>query len=419
MCARVICRLPQGVVTGLLLFVVGSTNGYADWPAFRGPGRDGTVEGSSLPLKWSNSEGVHWKCDLPGQGWSSPIVVGQRIYLTAAVPTADDGFDLVLLLVDTSSGELIKHQRIFTQSNSAPKIHKKNSHASPTPVFDGQAIYVHFGHQGTASVDLDGNILWKNQELGYAPVHGNGGSPTVVGQNLIFSRDGANISEVTALDKTSGKIRWRLERDVEANKRFSFCTPLVLNEPGIRPQLILPGSNVVQGLDPKTGKEIWRLRYDGYSVIPRPIFESGLVFVCTGYNRPSLLAIDPKGQGDVTDTHLRWSLKTNVPHTPSLIAFRGTVAMVSDRGIASCVDAHTGDEIWKRRIGGNFSASPVLVGERLYVMNEDGVCTVLSVVDGSELARNKMGERTLASLSVVENDYLVRTDTALYRISDE
>ena len=388
----------------------------ADWPAFRGPTRDGVVN-QKLPTNWTQTENVVWRTELPGEGWSSPVLVGKEAFLTAAVPMPDGSFDLRLIGVDTDTGSVNVITRLFKQSGDAPKIHKKNSHASPTPLYDGKNLYVHFGHQGTACVSPQGLVNWKNDRLGYPPVHGNGGSPTIVGDLLIFSRDGSDIAEVTALDKKSGEVVWQTKRDVEVARKFSFCTPLVTEINGIQ-QLILPGSNVVQSLNPQTGEEIWRLQYEGYSVIPRPVYHQGLVFVCTGYNRPSLLAIDPTGRGDVTDTHLVWSTKDSIPHTPSLIPYQDKIALVSDRGVASCFSAKTGEEVWKKRIGGNFSASPLLSGSLMYLLSETGDCTILDIA-GKEpeiVATNQLGERCLASFAVVGDDLLLRSDKALYRI---
>ncbi len=397
-----------------------------DWPAFRGPQRDGIVRGQSLPTQWSNEQNVAWRTELPGNGWSSPVVVGNRIYLTTAIPASlnadsngeSSAYDLALLILDLQSGEFIKTTVLFRQSPDAPSIHKKNSHASPTAIVDGEQIYVHFGHQGTACLNLNGEILWKNDELVYQPVHGNGGSPVLVDNLLIFSRDGGDSSVITALDKRTGQVAWETQRNVEASKKFSFCTPLVLAVDG-REQLILPGSNVVQSLNPKTGKEYWRVNYDGYSVIPLPIYDSGLVMIATGYNTPSLLAIDPTGNGDVTETHVKWQVKTSVPHTPSLIALGGSVAMVSDKGIASGLDTITGEEIWKLRIGGNFSASPILVGSLLYLFSEQGDCTILDLAseEPSIVQKNSLGEQTLASPAAIQNTLLIRSEKALYRIA--
>lgn len=407
------------VLMSVIAFVPPSM-ALADWPAFRGPSRDGITQ-LPLPTRWnSDSDNVRWRTEIPGQGWSSPVVVGSRIFLTAAVPQEQDAeqasYDLTLIGLNAASGEIEFQSVLFKQPADSPRIHKKNSHASPTPVFDGERLFVHFGHQGTACVTLAGETIWKNTDLDYPPVHGNGGSPAVVGDLVLFSRDGSDVAEVTALNKASGKLVWQTKRDVEASKRFSFATPLVTEVNG-QTQIIVPGSNVVQSLNPATGEEYWRLRYDGYSVIPRPIIESGLVFVCTGYNRPVLLAIDPTGSGDVTDTHLKWQSKENIPHTPSLVGYQGKIAAVSDNGIAVGFDAVSGEQLWRERIGGNFSASPILSGDLLYLLSEQGDCTVLDLSDERrEVAVNKLGERCLASMAVVDQDLLIRSDAALYRI---
>ncbi len=415
--------MPLKLVVAVCLLVCSTGTLRADWPEFRGPTKDGIVTGIDLPTEWSPEQNVRWRTELPGEGWSSPIVVGGAIYLTAAIPTDNNApkttYDLALLILDVQTGKLTNQVSLFTQDADAPKIHSKNSHASPTPVCDGKHLYVHFGHQGTSCTTLEGEIVWKNESLKYPPVHGNGGSPAIVDDLLIFSRDGRDISVITALDKTTGQVAWQTERDAIVDRQFSFATPLVIETDGRR-QLILPGSNVVQSVDPQTGAEHWRLSYDGYSVIPRPIYESGLVFVCTGYDTPSILAIDPTGSGDVTKTHLVWQSKRNIPKTPSLIGYDGKIAMISDKGIASCFEAQTGKVLWTERIGGNFSASPILVGKNLYLLSEDGVCTILDVSgEPKEVAVNQLNERSLASPAVVEQDLLIRTDAALYRISDK
>jgi outer membrane protein assembly factor BamB len=396
-----------------------SMTGAEDWPEFRGPSQQGEVNAKQLPEHWSATENIRWRCDLPGQGWSSPVVVGDRIFITAAVPKDDSGeeYELCATIIGANDGTVLKQVNLFSQDDSAPKIHKKNSHASPTPFFDGQHIYVHFGHLGTACITTDGEVVWKNDELDYPPVHGNGGSPVVVDDLIIFSRDGGNISEVIALDKRTGKTVWQTPRNVQASKQFSFCTPLVLDLNGER-QLVLPGSNVVQSLDPSTGKEIWRASYEGYSVIPRPIFESGLVFVCTGYDKASLMAIDPTGTGDVTESHVKWTETSGIAHTPSLVGENGRVTTLSDSGVLKCFDAISGDELWKYRVGGNFSASPLLVGTKIYLLSEEGDCVILDISgdEPKEIAINKIGQRCLASFAVIDQDLLLRTSESLIRI---
>ena len=196
-------------------------------------------------------------------------------------------------------------------------------------------IYVHFGHQGTACLDLSGKVLWTDDLHAYEPVHGNGGSPILVNDLLIFSCDGGDQAFVAALEASTGKVRWKTDRSVEADRRFSFSTPLLITVNG-RKQLISPSSGAVYAYDPETGKEIWRVRYDGYSVISRPIYGHGLVFISTGYNAPSLLAIRPDGRGDITDTHIAWSINHAAPHAPCPLLVGEEIYMVSDNGIASC-----------------------------------------------------------------------------------
>lgn len=282
--------------------------GAADWYRFRGPSGDGHADVTGLPLQWSNTQNVSWKQTIPGQGWSSPVVSDGRIFLTAAVPLGDGDqpdYSLRLLSLDARSGKELGSCEIFVQDGkTAPKIHQKNSHASPTPIIEGDRVYVHFGHQGTACLTLDGDIMWKRSDLKYNPVHGNGGSPVLVDDALIFSCDGGDNPFVVALDKANGETIWKTPRVTDSSRKFSFTTPLPIEVNG-RMQVVSPGSGAVCSFDVVTGKELWRGDYgDGYSVIPKPVFAHGLVFVCSGYNRQVLYAIRPDGSGNVTDTHV-------------------------------------------------------------------------------------------------------------------
>lgn len=400
----------------LLLTITASA---ADWPGFRGPNGDGHTTAKSLPVQWSTTRNVAWKQPIPGQGWSSPVVSQGRIYLTAAVPKTgtESGYSLRLIALDEVSGKQQFDVEIFQEDGrSAPPIHSKNSHASPTPLVVGDRIYVHFGHQGTACLDLQGKLLWQNRTLQYAPVHGAGGTPILVGESLIFSCDGSTDPFITALDARTGKLLWKTPRETDAAKKFSFSTPTLITVDG-QPQVISAGSDMVCALDPKTGHEIWRVRYDGYSVIPKPVFGHGMVYVCTGYNTPSLIAIRPGGRGDITDTNVVWTAKRSVPHTASLLLVGDELYMVSDNGVASCLDAKSGEVVWQERIGGGFSASPVYANGLIYFCNEEGTTTVVKASrEFQKVAENSIGERTLASFGVSGESLLVRGDKHLYRI---
>jgi outer membrane protein assembly factor BamB len=397
-----------------------------DWTEFRGPGGGGAIKNEALPTEWSESSNVRWFSKLPGLGWSSPVVAKDRIYVTTAVAATSDPKELVgpqqlwLICLDSRNGNEVFARQVLEQDENAPKVHKKNSHASPTPVVEGDRIYLHFGHQGTTATDLEGNVVWTNRDHAYAPTHGNGSSPIIVGDLLIVTCDGGDEPCTLALDKKTGKQVWKTVRNVEADKKFSFCTPSLFRIDG-KDQLVSPGSNVVQSLDPKDGRVIWSVQYDGYSVIPKPIMHQGLVFICTGFGPTTLLAIDPTGQGDVTESHVRWRFKnTNVPKTPSLIAYRDQIIMTSDQGIGVAVDCKSGEEIWKLRLGGNYSASPLLNGDIIYFQSEQGDATVLRLgAEPVEIAKCTLPGRIFASFAVVENDLLIRAEEGLYRIGKQ
>ncbi|HUG70856.1 MAG TPA: PQQ-binding-like beta-propeller repeat protein [Pirellulaceae bacterium] len=414
---------PASLYTFALMLLCCATLGAAEWTQFRGPEGNGHATATGIPLEWSDSLNVTWKQAVPGEGWSSPVVSDGTIYLTAAVPIdgAEGDLSLRLLSLSAKTGEQLNSIEIFRQDGAtAPKIHSKNSHASPTPIIEGDRVYVHFGHQGTACVSREGKVLWRTRELAYAPVHGNGGTPIVVDDLLIFSCDGAQDPFVAGIEKESGKVRWKTLRKSEVSRKFSFATPTLINVEGER-QLISPGSGEVSALDPLTGEELWRVDYgDGYSVIPKPVFANGLVFVCTGWNPPNLLAIRPDGRGDVTETHVVWQTDDQAPNTPSLLVVGDELYMVADKGVASCLDTRTGEVYWEKRLGGNYSASPLYVDGRIYFQSEQGETTVIAPGRKyQKLATSELGEPTLASYGVVDNALLIRSEKHLYRIEAE
>ena len=394
----------------------------ADWPEFRGPTGQGHILATNLPLHWDSKQNVAWKTPIPGSGWSSPILAQGRLYLTTAAP-ADGSSDLSLrtVCVDAETGSVIWNVEVFKElAGTSAKIHNKNSHASPTPLFSDGVIYVHFGHEGTAALDTNGRILWRQTTLRYSPVHGNGGSPIRVGDTLFSGSDGAADPFVTALDIKTGKVVWKTPRVTPASRKFSFSTALLITNAG-QPEIISPGSGAVCAYDPVDGREKWRVLYgEGYSVVPRPLFGLGLLFIGTGYDRPNVLAIEPGGTGDVTATHLRWTITKGAPNTPSMLLVGDDLYFVSDGGIASCVDARSGKVHWSERLGGDFSSSPLFGQGRLYFQNESGVGTVIAV--GHEfkvLATNDLEERSLASYAVTDGAFFIRTDHNLFRINAE
>jgi outer membrane protein assembly factor BamB len=373
---------------------------------------------NDVPLQWSASEGIAWKQAIPGTGWSSPVLAGGSVYLTTAVED-ELGVSLRVVCLNAENGQMLWNMEAIRPSAEDVKVmHQKNSLASPTPIVDGDRLYAHYGHMGTAALDLRGNVIWRQTDVKYPPMHGNGGSPVLVGDLVVFSCDGSKDPFVVALDRASGTPRWKQPREVGKAQPFSFSTPLVIDVDGAK-QVISPGSGYVAAYDPVNGKEIWRVRYgDGFSVVPRPVFAHGMVYVCTGYIRPIVLAIDPHGAtGDVTDTHVRWKNDRSGPLTPSVLVAGNELYFVSDNGVATCVDARTGQRHWTERLGGAFSASPVFADGRVYFLNEAGVTSVVKAGTEYELlAKNDLEERALASPAVDDGAMYLRTQSHLWRI---
>ena len=391
----------------LLIFLIS----VHDWPQFRGPGGQGVSDEKNVPLTWSETKNVRWKTAIPGRGWSSPVIQGDRIWLTTAT---DEGRSLRALAVNVNTGAIEQNIEVF-QLKSPKLMNSKNSFASPTPVIEGDRVYVHFGAYGTACITQSGDIVWKTKLEYDNGQHGPGGSPIVYDDLLIVSCDGIELQYVVALDKNTGKVRWKKTREGYQ----AYTTPLVVNLPS-GDQVISPGAFQAIAYEPRTGKEIWRVKYaEGFSNVPRPVYGHGLVFICTGFQEPSLLAVQPDGRGDVTKSKVVWKLDRAIPRTPSPLLVGNELYIVTDNGIATCIDAKTGEELWRARVGGNHSASPVYAGGRIYFLSEEGETVVIAPGRKLQhLATNQINGPTLASMAISHSSLFIRSQTHLYRISD-
>jgi outer membrane protein assembly factor BamB len=388
-----------------------------DWPQFRGPDGQGHAKVTALPLKWSDaSENIKWKTPIEGLGWSSPVIANDHVWLTTAT---DGGKSLRVVCLDAKTGKQVCNVEMF-KVDAPGKIHPKNSYASPTPIIDGDRVYVHFGPSGTACVTAKGQILWK-QVLKYNPVHGSGSSPALVGDLLIISCDGSESPFLVALDRKTGAQRWKSAREPNSDqKKFSFCTPLPI-EVGKTVQVVSPFAGGVTSYDPLSGRSIWHVRYPGgYSVVPRPVFGHGLVFLSTGFDTPTVLAIKVDGKGDVTDTHVAWKLEKAAPRNSSPLLVGDELYLISDDGVGTCLDAKSGKVHWQERVGGAYSASPFHGAGNIYFLSETGVMTVVKADKTySMVAKNELKGRTLASPAPIEGALFVRTDAQLIRIEAE
>ncbi len=407
------------ICTVAILFAAYDPSLALDWPQFRGPSGDGVSLATDAPLKWSATDHVVWKQAIPGTGWSSPVLSQGRLYLTTAVSDDTGGVSLRALCLYAANGEVAWNVEVFRPEPSAVKeVHIKNSLASPTPIIDGDRLYVHFGHMGTAALDLNGHIKWTQTALKYLPRHGNAGSPVLVDDLLVFNCDAEQEPFLVTLDRLSGEVRWKTNRNTSAAKTFSFSTPIVIELDGAQ-QIISPASGFVGAYNPEDGREIWRVSYgEGYSVVPRPVFANGLLFVVSGFEKPILLAIDPKGaRGEVTESHVKWKHEKGAPLTPSVLVAGDELFFVSDAGVASCLNAQSGKVHWSKRLGGNFSASPILAAGRVYFQSEEGITKVLATGKTFKLlATNDLEERTLASAAASDNVLFLRSESCLWRI---
>jgi len=405
-----------------LIFASVQPFGFADWPQFRGPDGQGHAKAASIPLHWSETENIAWKTLIPGEGHSSPVIKGSQIWMTTAT---EEGKSLRAVCVDRTSGRLLYDVEVLRPSEVASK-HPENGFASPTPVLDDDRVFVHFGGHGTVCLDRDGNIVWTNAELAFSGVQGSASSPILHGDLLLLTCDGNDAQFVAALDKKSGDVTWKQQRQHYAARakqndffRMAYSTPLVARIDDVD-QLVSTAADHVAAYDVLTGKEIWWMPYEGCSQVARPSFGHGLFFVVgtVKLDDHCIYAIRP-GKGKTESDGVVWKHSQGVGHVPSPLLVGQEIYFVHDDGIATCIDALTGKEHWRERLGGRFRASPVEVQGRICISSEQGRTTVLAA--GKEfrtLAINDLDGPFLASPAVTGKAIFLRSDRHLYRIEE-
>ncbi len=399
----------------------------AEWPEFRGPKHDGHSTATDLPLHWSEEQNVAWKTAVHGRGWSTPVVVEDQLWLTTATP---DGREMSVLCVDREDGQVSLDKILFTVENPRPLGNTVNTYASPSPLVDGRRVYVTFGSYGTACLDRStGDVLWQRRDLKCNHFRGPASSPVLHEGRLIMHMDGSDYQYVVALDKLSGDEVWKVDRstdfgDLDENGkprangdyRKAFNTPFISQLAG-RQQMLSPGAKAAFAYDPADGSELWTVRYSTHSTASRSLVAGGLALINTGYSKPELWAVDASGRGDVTGTHVRWRRQRNIPKRSSPVLVDGLLYLVTDKGVASCVEAATGEEVWLERIGGNFSASLMHADGRIYFCSEEGETVVIKPARHYvELARNRLAAGLMASPVAAGDSLFLRTRTHLYRI---
>ena len=432
----------------VLMLVVGAAQIHADnWPHWRGPDATGVSAESGLPERWSDTENVAWKAPVRGLGISSPIVWGDRVFVTSQIgrgarragthPTlvqggnpADAGEralggegaaaagEIVFLVtaLDRVNGRKLWEYELPAEGQLA-EVHDKHNLASSSPVTDGRRVYAWFGTGQMVALDLSGTLVWS-RHLGreYAPFDinwGHSSSPVLFDGSLILVCYHQPTAYLLNIDAASGKTRWRVERGRDIN---SYSTPLVVPTTGA-PELVFNSSEGVSGHDATTGRLLWHIQEPNRFPIPMPVFHDGLIYTSRGYRSGPYMAIRPGGRGDVSKSHVVWRADTGAPYVSSLVHYDGVLYMAGDVGVLSAIDAKSGQRIWQERTGGVFTASPVAADGKVYLLSEDGQAIVLAAGPKPRvLARNRLNARQLASPAISGGRIFIRTDDAVIAI---
>ncbi len=408
------------------------------WNQFRGPNGDGKSVATDLPLEFSETQNIRWRIPIRDKGWSSPVVWSDQIWLTTG---REDGTELFAICVDKDTGKIMHDIKVFDVAQPQSEYPDLNSHATPTPIVEKDRVYVHFGTYGTACLDTkSGEKLWERRDLNTDHRVRPASSPIIDGDSLFLTFDGVDVQFIAALNKHTGDTLWLRNREVDFDmatmlkaegfsdadiegtqkekpndNKKSYATPTIIEYQGKR-QLISPAAGATISYDPMTGDELWRVRHRGmgFNVACRPIFENSLVYLTTGVAK-QLLAIRPSGTGDITDTHVAWSVRRRTPEIPSPLIVDDLMFMITEGGVVSCLEAKNGNEVWKGRLDGDYWASPLYADGRIYFFSRDGNVSVISAAREFEiLAENEFDEGFIASPAVAGNTIIVRSLTHLY-----
>ncbi len=393
-----------------------------NWPGFRGPGRQGISNEKGLPTQWSETSNIVWKTPIAGTGWSSPIVFGDRVFVTTAT---DEGVSFRLLCLDRKTGAILWNRQVLRQKAG----HKQafNSYASSTPVTDGKNVYIVAFDGSIGAVSIEGDTVWMNRDFEYFSEHGLGVSPILYKELLIVAFDPSSSGPdpklgwqkpwdkavILALDKNTGKVRWEGKRGLS---RIAHVSPQVLSV-NDKDQLISSAGDAIQGFDLTSGERIWTVSSPGEGVVPSVVVGEGLIFTASGFGNSAIRVVRAGGKGDVTKTHIAWESPDDVPKIPSMLYVKPYLYLVTEAGVAKCFKAATGEVIWRERMGDRYSASPVWADGKIYFLSEKGTTTVIQ--EGAEfkvLAINELHETCKASPAISQQNIFIRSENNLYCI---
>ena len=394
--------------------------GEESWWQFRGPSGNGHTAAENLPLEWDETRHVAWKIEIHDRGWSSPVIWGEQIWFTTATR---DGHRLFAVCVNKNTGRIMHDLHLF-DVESPMKITDENTYATPTPVIEKGRVFVHFGTYGTACLDTaTGRTIWTRRDLNcdHEANAGPASSPTLIGGQIVVHVDGRDVQYIIALDRATGKTLWKTLRsidftDIPVHHRKAFCMPLEIPR-GTQTQIISPAGRAVYSYD-LAGRELWRIQHRGFSVAPRPVFGHNLVFATIDRDQPELWAIRPDGQGDVTETHVAWKQLHSMPQRCSPLLIDDLLYVINRDGVATCLEAQTGKRVWRERLRGKYSASPIYAQGHIYLFNEEATTTVIRPGrKWDPVATNALAKQPLLATPAIDGKaWIIRTERFLYRI---
>lgn len=419
-----------------------------NWPHWRGLSATGVSPEKGLPTSWSDTENLAWKAQFRGLGISSPIVWGDRIFVTSqegrgawrpgprlfqqgdaaaagerplggGSPSASDAGKTVSFIVtalDRDTGRQLWEYELQAEGE-LPTVHEKHNLATSSPVTEGERVYAWFGTGQIVALDLDGNLLWKrNLGMEYGPFdisHGHGSSPIVYKDTLILLCYHPSASYLLALDSRTGSVRWKLDRE---RGFISWSTPMVIETSGPA-ELVVNSNHGMSGHNASTGELLWHIEGSNRFPVPSPVQHDGVIYTSRGYRSSPFLAIRPGGKGDVADSHVLWRVGTGAPYVSSLVYYEGLIYMIGDVGVVTVADAKTGERVYQERVGGVFSASPVAADGKIYLLSEGGETVVLAAGRTPRiLSRNRLDARQLASPAISGGRLFIRSDDMLFAI---
>lgn len=394
----------RGLWLGVILMAMGGAAQAGNWPGWRGPHGDGISDETGIPVRWNKDDNVTWKTEIPGKGHSSPVIWGERIFLTTCLPQEQKR---VLLCVERGSGKILWQRDVVT--SKLERLHKLNSHASSTPATDGKHVWVTFldaPNVQVACYDFAGKQVWQRSPGTFFSVHGFCSPPILYKDTIILNCDQDHPKAfVVALDKQTGDERWRIQRPGIR----SYCPPLIVEAAG-KMQMVLSGSKCIASYDPDTGKQWWLIDGPTEQFVASLIYHDNLFFMTAGFPTYHIMGIKPDGTGNVTKSHVQWHVTRAQAYVPSPIAHDKFFFMVNDNGVASCWESATGKNQWTERLGRHHSASPVRAGGLLYFLDDDGTTYVLKGSNQFEVvSKNPLGDEAYASPAISDGQIFIRT----------